>query len=283
MSTTWIRRIKKYTSYFLQKGQMFQTYFLQYWFRGLVIAALIFLFWHKDFHLQLDLSAAPQTVIASSPSTPVLQSLINWDWLDQVKTVATNPSSPTAALAKLPAEEDNNLANTYSNMVFPEEQNISHLPTAPKRRTAKEKKQLAYIKRFAKVAQSEMQRYGIPASIKLAQGLIESNAGESPLSRKNNNHFGMKCFSKHCKKGHCSNFTDDSHKDFFRRYNSAWESYRAHSLMLQGKRYKHLQKLGVDYKAWAFGLKKAGYATDKKYAQKLIHLIENLGLQQYDQ
>ncbi len=282
MSTTWIRRIKKYTSNLLQKGQMIQTYFLQYWFRGLVIASLVLLFWHKDLHLQVDLSAAPQTVIASSPASPVLQSLISWDWLDQASTAITKPSAPTAALVKLPAEE-NNLANTYSNMGFPEEQNISNSRPAPKKRTAKEKKQLAYIKRFVKVAQSEMKRYGIPASIKLAQGLIESNAGESPLSRKNNNHFGMKCFSKRCKKGHCSNFTDDSHKDFFRRYNSAWESYRAHSVMLQGKRYKHLQKLGVDYKAWALGLKKAGYATDKKYAQKLIHLIENLGLQQYDQ
>ncbi|MFK7806505.1 MAG: glycoside hydrolase family 73 protein, partial [Saprospiraceae bacterium] len=148
----------------------------------------------------------------------------------------------------------------------------------------KRKKQESYVDRFHKVAQSEMRKYGIPASITLAQGLIESNAGESRLSRKNNNHFGMKCFSKKCSKNHCSNFTDDSHKDFFRKYETAWESFRAHSLLLKGKRYRPLSKLKqTDYKGWAHGLKKAGYATDPRYAQKLIHIIEELGLERYDE
>jgi len=92
----------------------------------------------------------------------------------------------------------------------------------------------------------------------------------------------MKCFSRTCKKGHCKNFTDDSQKDFSRAYGTAWESYRAHSRMLQGKRYLGLKEHGKDYKAWAHGLKKAGYATDKRYAQKLIFIIESLDLDQYD-
>jgi flagellum-specific peptidoglycan hydrolase FlgJ len=141
--------------------------------------------------------------------------------------------------------------------------------------------QKAYIERFASVAQKEMQKFGIPASIKLAQGLLESQAGKSPLAVKNNNHFGIKCFSKTCKKGHCSNFSDDSHKDFFRVYTSAWESYRAHSEFLQKDRYKHLQEK-KHYKDWANGLQEAGYATDPQYAEKLIRLIESLDLQQYD-
>jgi len=140
-----------------------------------------------------------------------------------------------------------------------------------------------YVRRYAKVARAEMDKYGIPASITLAQGLLESDAGGSKLSRKNKNHFGMKCFSRKCKKGHCSNFTDDSHKDFFRIYKSAWQSYRAHSKLLMGKRYRHLRKYGKDYKKWAFGLRKAGYATDKKYAQKLISIIETLHLDEFDQ
>ena len=93
----------------------------------------------------------------------------------------------------------------------------------------------------------------------------------------------MKCFSRKCKKGHCSNFSDDTHKDFFRIYNNAWESYRSHSELLMGKRYKHLTKLGTkNYKDWAIGLKKAGYATDKNYHNKLIKLIEGLHLYKYD-
>ena len=128
-----------------------------------------------------------------------------------------------------------------------------------------------------------MNKYNIPASITLAQGLIETNAGQSPLATKNNNHFGIKCFSKSCKKGHCANFSDDSHKDFFRKYASSWESFRAHSKLLTYKRYKHLTKLPTsDYKGWAVGLKKAGYATDKNYHKKLIRLIEDLHLDDYD-
>ncbi len=139
-----------------------------------------------------------------------------------------------------------------------------------------------YVRRYASVARSEMDKYGIPASITLAQGLLESDAGGSKLSRKNKNHFGMKCFSRKCKKGHCSNFSDDSHKDFFRIYKSAWASYRAHSELLMGKRYRHLQRYGKNYKKWAYGLRKAGYATDKKYAQKLIAIIEQLHLDEFD-
>jgi len=84
-------------------------------------------------------------------------------------------------------------------------------------------------------------------------------------------------------KRHCSNFTDDTHKDFFRKYKNVWQSYRAHSIFLQGKRYAHLQKLGTkDYKGWAKGLRKAGYATDKRYADKLIKIIEVMKLNDYD-
>jgi flagellum-specific peptidoglycan hydrolase FlgJ len=164
--------------------------------------------------------------------------------------------------------------NTYSNMTYSGNQkNAIQL---------KKEKQLAYVNRFKDVARSEMNKFGIPASITLAQGLIESNAGESRLSRENNNHFGMKCFSKSCQKGHCANFTDDSHKDFFRKYTTSWESFRAHSNLLSGKRYRNLRNHGKNYKKWAHGLKKAGYATDSRYAEKLIHIIKELGLDQYD-
>ena len=138
---------------------------------------------------------------------------------------------------------------------------------------------LNYIKRFKPVAQAEERKYGIPASIKLAQALLESDAGDSRLAQSNNNHFGIKCFSKKCNRGHCSNFTDDTHKDFFRNYANAWESFRAHSLFLQKDRYKHLQKLDPrDYQGWARGLQKAGYATDPGYSEKLIRIVEELGL-----
>ncbi|MCB9353983.1 MAG: glucosaminidase domain-containing protein [Lewinellaceae bacterium] len=141
-----------------------------------------------------------------------------------------------------------------------------------------------YIARFAPVAVAEMHKFGIPASITLAQGLLESDAGESHLASGTNNHFGIKCFSKNCRKGHCVNYTDDSHKDFFVRYSSAWGSYRAHSEHLKnGRRYRNLFDLPRgDYRSWAHGLAKAGYATDKKYAEKIIAVIQTLGLDAYD-
>ncbi len=171
----------------------------------------------------------------------------------------------------------------------PSAKNVSQLtayPTKEEKRvwTAKEQRQLAYVATYATIAQEEMKANKIPASITLAQALLESNIGSSTLATKNNNHFGIKCFSRSCKKGHCSNFTDDSHKDFFRVFEDAHASFRAHSSLLQKDRYAGLFRLSpTDYRAWAKGLKEAGYATDPNYAQKLINLIENLGLQQYDQ
>ena len=151
-------------------------------------------------------------------------------------------------------------------------------------RTAKQLEQLSYVRAHAALAEAEMHRSGVPASITLAQALLESNVGKSTLATRNHNHFGIKCFSRTCTKGHCSNHSDDSHKDFFRIYPDVATSFRAHSDFLKnGKRYRSLFQLDpADYQGWAHGLKKAGYATDKRYAHKLIRLIEDLDLTRYD-
>lgn len=139
-----------------------------------------------------------------------------------------------------------------------------------------------YVERFAATAMSEMKKFGIPASITLAQGLIETDAGGSRLATESNNHFGIKCRSK-CRGCTCRNYSDDDVYDMFRVFPSAWESFREHSQLLQIDRYKHLKKLGTtDYKGWARGLKRAGYATDKNYDKKLIQIIEALDLHQFD-
>ncbi len=139
----------------------------------------------------------------------------------------------------------------------------------------------AYVTRFAKIAQTEQDKFGIPASITLAQGLIESAAGQSRLAKEANNHFGIKCFSHKCAKGHCINATDDTHKDFFVKYTTAWESYRAHSEFLTSKNYKSLHN-SLSYREWAEGLSQKGYATEPNYARDLITIIHQLKLQQYD-
>ena len=140
----------------------------------------------------------------------------------------------------------------------------------------------AYIQKYHAMAEKSMRTYGVPASITLAQGLIEGNAGNSRLARNANNHFGIKCFSKNCKKGHCVNATDDTHKDFFRKYPSVQKCYDDHGKKLSNGRYSKLKRHGRDYRAWAYGLKSVGYATDRTYAEKLIGIIERYDLHKYD-
>ena len=137
-----------------------------------------------------------------------------------------------------------------------------------------------YVMRFYKTAIAEHKKYGIPASIKLAQGLLESASGQSVLSKKTNNHFGIKwtpgCDLKYVVA------KDDTPTDRFRVYKSAWFSYRDHSKFLMMDRYKPCRKCNKDYECWARQLKKCGYATSKHYTQSLIAIIERNKLYEYD-
>ena len=141
----------------------------------------------------------------------------------------------------------------------------------------------AYIKRFSKVAMDEMRIYKIPASITLAQGILESESGNSRLAKKGNNHFGIKCGSSW--NGKTIRHDDDRRHECFRVYSSPWESYRDHSKFLtSSKRYSGLFKYKItDYKSWAHGLKKAGYATDRRYPKRLIKIIEDYKLYRFDE
>src|SRR5690606_25496104 len=138
-----------------------------------------------------------------------------------------------------------------------------------------------YVARFKDIAIAEQQRTGIPASVKLAQGIFETAAGESELCTKANNHFGIKCKSNWS--GPTYNYTDDAPNECFRSYPDEIQSYKDHSdFLLKNKRYQALFKLSVtDYAAWAYGLKTCGYATDPNYAKRLIKTIEEYRLQQY--
>ncbi len=140
-----------------------------------------------------------------------------------------------------------------------------------------------YIAAYKDLAMAEMQRTGIPAAIKLAQGILESQAGESPLSKRSNNHFGIKCKTEWT--GARTYHDDDARGECFRVYNSVEESYKDHSEFLKTRaHYSFLFLLDpADYKGWANGLKKAGYATSKTYPQQLIKTIEENNLQQYSE
>jgi len=139
-----------------------------------------------------------------------------------------------------------------------------------------------YVLQYKDIAMGNMKSYGIPASIILAQGILESGAGRGDLAVDANNHFGIKCHNDWL--GESVRHDDDSAQECFRKYPQASESYRDHALFLVGKkRYATLFTYEKDdYKAWAKGLRAAGYATDPKYPDKLISYIERYNLHQYD-
>ena len=140
-----------------------------------------------------------------------------------------------------------------------------------------------YVKKYAPAATKNMRFFKIPASITLAQGILESGYGEGTLAKKANNHFGIKCHKEW--KGKSITHDDDEKDECFRSYKNPLRSYRDHSLFLVDRdRYSSLFTLNrKDYKGWAVGLKAAGYATDPKYAEKLISLIERFNLTRFDE
>ena len=140
-----------------------------------------------------------------------------------------------------------------------------------------------YIRLYKDIAIKEMNTFGIPASITLAQGILESSSGNSELARRAHNHFGIKCHKGW--KGKTMHMDDDSRNECFRKYKNPFDSFKDHSIFLSSRdRYAFLFDLEItDYKAWAKGLKRAGYATNPKYPQLLIKLIEDYRLFEYDQ
>ena len=185
-----------------------------------------------------------------------------------------NPQ-PTVVIKK---SEDNN-ARTSSNSNNTSKTEILEATTRVKVTT---EIVLAYISQYKDIAKNNMKQFGIPSSICLGQGILESGAGTGPLSSLANNHFGIKCHQDWA--GPSVKYDDDSAQECFRKYDQAGESYNDHALFLKGRKwYNPLFKLDkADYKSWAKGLKAAGYATDPIYSEKLIAIIERYHLDQYD-
>ncbi len=158
---------------------------------------------------------------------------------------------------------------------------ITETPSKPKVVAPYAERVQKYIYEYSSIAKLEMAKYGIPASITLAQGILESGAGAGELTTKANNHFGIKC---HDWVGEKVYHDDDRLQECFRKYDKASQSFRDHSLFLKNrKRYADLfTHHPSDYKSWAIGLRAAGYATDKKYPVKLINIIERYQLYTYD-
>ena len=178
-----------------------------------------------------------------------------------------------------PPERSKAMADSERELARSAQENM--LEVNPIRPSKFNNKVEAYIHRYADIAQQEMRLYGIPASITLAQGILESNSGKSRLTTRSNNHFGIKCNGW---KGEKVYHDDDAKDECFRAYSRPHYSFRDHSLFLfQRSRYRFLFDHDMDdYRSWAKGLKKAGYATDRRYPNKLIKLIKDYNLDRFD-
>jgi flagellum-specific peptidoglycan hydrolase FlgJ len=271
----------------------------RHWYKVIMLLIIAYVFTQKNISFSVntqDAGSASSDIAMPPQSSPVAasigspRSLANSPKLMKAQT-ETEEASVVGGLLELGAAAKSTskaksapVGNTMSNLApvlnpnYIKKHHISKEIVAEKMQTCQ-----MYIDKFAAAAVREMHLYGIPASVTLAQGLLESNAGQSLLASKANNHFGIKCFSKTCKRGHCMNASDDTHKDFFRMYPNAGDCYHAHSEFLQADRYKWLKKYPKnDYKNWAKGLKKSGYATAPHYAEALITIVETLDLEAYD-
>ncbi len=182
---------------------------------------------------------------------------------------------------KIIVEREVAVPKKKSIQVAPPPKEASPEPVVTPPLNNKEKIQ-AYIERYAPIAQKEMQASGIPASITMAQGILESGMGYGRLAVEGNNHFGIKCHAEW--EGQRIYHDDDEKGECFRVYKAAENSFKDHSeFLITRSRYAFLFELkATDYKAWAKGLKKAGYATDPQYPDKLISLIERFDLDQLD-
>jgi flagellum-specific peptidoglycan hydrolase FlgJ len=258
-------------------GEFLMPYIQKYWFRAVLVFLVAHLYLSRDITIQFNMSDKNLEPAAAN-IMPASMEEKEHDHVFKEKEANTSLNNSTVK-----KKWDSRKANDFYNITFilspdyGKRKGIDPAIVKEKRNNCKR-----YVERYAKIARTEREMYGIPASITLAQGLLESDAGGSRLSVESNNHFGIKCRSK-CRGCTCRNYTDDSRYDMFRVFNSAWESYREHSKLLTGSRYKHLLNLPItDYEGWAHGLKKAGYATDKRYAEKLIKIIEEMKLYKYD-
>jgi flagellum-specific peptidoglycan hydrolase FlgJ len=224
----------------------------------------------------------PEAITASFIAAPQ-------KWWQQIKEekkdiqTELNLANAATAIGAALSGEQQKAAAKFSNLGFILNPNFAHEKGVDAKIVSfKLQKCQDYIDLYASTAQEEARLFDIPAAITLAQGLLESNAGDSRLAKNDNNHFGIKCKAK-CEGCRCANYTDDSKYDMFRVFDSAWYSFREHSTLLTGARYTHLAKLPkTDYKNWAYGLEAAGYATDAQYAEKLIRIIEALDLNRFD-
>ena len=236
----------------------------RHWFNGFAVFFVLHLFLFKEVSIQVSVHS-----VGDGP--------------DVYGESATGPQQKEPLMVTTTYDGELPLDNEHSNLSFllnPRLTKGKGVP--PKAVREKMGRCQAYVERFGSTARGEQKKFGIPASIILAQALLESNAGDNLLAREFRNHFAIRC-RPDCQSCTCKGFIESGGDAMYRVFRTPWESFRQHSLQLKEERFQALQSLeNGDYKAWARGLMAAGYNTDPDYVKKLITVIEMLDLNRYD-
>ena len=258
-----------------------RVWVITHWFELFVAFAVLYLATDREFTVNFRMYDAPPT---AGHAEPVVLRVAHAPVVPAAPKVNQKP--PTTAAPALPATAASRRIfrhNDYQDLQFLLDPSYPERHQLPRDLVdAKLDACRAYVTRFAKVAIAEKERYQIPVAIKLAQGLLESENGKNPLALEANNHFGLPCGISADDTG-CLPTQRFGLAADFQRFESVWNSYRTHSLLLNSDQYRHLLRLPAkDYKAWARGLQMAGYSADPAYAEKLVRVIEGLDLHLFD-
>lgn len=233
------------------------------WFKVVLLTMLVFVIMRKDFSFNFNLNTPTEieTVKSNKKAPKKKTAKKKKETITERKEPAAVAKGSTSFLDIIPFFRSNKKKD-YSSALSNVDEDVKK----------------AYIKRFAHVAINERQKYGIPASIILANSLLHSQAGRLEITRKGNNHFLIKCSPGWI--GDTANFKGDC----YRQYESAWTSFRDHSKYITTGKFEHLRKLdSTDYKAWAKALEKADYSNQKRFAKQLISIINQYELYQFDE
>jgi len=247
------------------------TYAQTNWLKILIFGIFCFIFLTKDFTFQLNLNAPLEVEEAVDDSQPFLKSR------KAAKKTPKEKLTDQVLQSKVATTNTSGVLDNLSPELVPSATQSVTIETYPPTGEIDEWAYLTYIDRFSHVAIAEQQKFEIPASIILANGLFHSFAGQREITLDGNNHFGLKCA------GDWNGKTQNLRGTCFKSYKSSWESFRDHSRYLTGSKFSKLKKYGpTDYKSWAKGLEKLGYADQLKMAKQLVELIERYKLYQYD-
>ena len=268
-----------------------RVWVIRYWFQLFVGFAVLYLITDREFTVQFRMydadqieTPAPRAVRAAyTPLVPAPR--INSAPTKAAAVVPTPPVTATAPVISAPTTPARRVFrhSDYQDLQFLLDPSYAARHAIPQDLVdAKLDACRAYVTRFAKSAIAEKARYKVPVAIKLAQGLLESENGQSPLAREANNHFALPCGISAEPTG-CLPARRFGVSAEFQRFDAPWNSFRTHSLLLNSDQYRHLLRLDAkDYKAWAQGLQMAGYSPDPRYADKLVRVIEGLDLYLFD-